>query len=320
MSQGPSALYADAAWRLEAPPPRRWRARKIIAILVALAIELGVFGLVWSGRGLQPAPQAEEIPVEIVVEKPPPPPPPPAEEQQQQQQQELEKPATDAPREGKSDHDDDNVAEKETPAKAPPPPAPPTPSPEASQAPPPPAPPIPSPEASQAPPAPAPELPQTAEAEAPPPKEAEPIETPAPPPPPQKAEPTQTPAPSKPSIADVLPKTYNSVPDIDFGGAAIRSPVTGGNAKSSYLTQLYGLIVPRLRVPAVAHTYGRRLTGAIGFSVDGRGRLTQRFVVIQSGSMELDEAAMRAVAAASHSFPAPPHGAPVGMKFTYSVD
>ena len=96
--------------------------------------------------------------------------------------------------------------------------------------------------------------------------------------------------------------------------------MTGGNARSTYLTMLYGLIVPRLHVPAVAHTYGRRLTGAIGFGVDGRGRLMQRLVSMDSGSMELDEAAMQAVAAASHAFPAPPTGAPIGMKFTYSVD
>ena len=97
------------------------------------------------------------------------------------------------------------------------------------------------------------------------------------------------------------------------------SPVTGGNAKSTYLTTIYGLIVPRLHVPAVAHAYGRKLSGAVSFSVDGRGRLRQRFVSAGSGSVELDEAAMQAVAEASHSFPPPPHGAPVGMTFTYTV-
>ena len=46
----------------------------------------------------------------------------------------------------------------------------------------------------------------------------------------------------------------------------------------------------------------------------------QRFVAEPSGSMELDEAAMQAVAAAAKSFPAPPKNAPIGMKFTYSVN
>jgi TonB family protein len=59
--------------------------------------------------------------------------------------------------------------------------------------------------------------------------------------------------------------------------------------------------------------------GKIGFTVDGRGRLMQRFVEERSGSMELDEAAMQAVAAASRAFPPPPHKQPLGITFTYSV-
>ena len=118
-----------------------------------------------------------------------------------------------------------------------------------------------------------------------------------------------------------LPKVFDSVPDVDFGGAAIKSPVTGGAAKSTYLSMLYGLIVPRLHVPAVAHAYGRRLTGAIGLEVDGRGRLMQRFVVEGSGSMELDRGGDAGGARPPRAlFPPPPHGAPIGMKFTYSVE
>jgi TonB family protein len=301
MSQGP--FVADSAWRLEAPPPRRAPVRLAAAILVALAIELVVFAVIWLERGYQPAPEVKEIPVEIIVEKPTPT-PTPAQPKPEAQPQEYLKPATDAPREGKSDHDDEHVADKEKPAKAPPPPVP-TPSPEASQP-------------AAAPPSPAPELPQAAEAEAPPPQKAESV--PTPPPTPDQAQPVEKPAPPKPAVVAALPKVFDSVPDVDFGGAAIRSPVTGGAAKSNYLSQLYGLVVPRLQVPAIAHAFGRRLTGAIGIEVDGRGRLLQRFVVEPSGSMELDEAAMRAVAAASRLFPAPPHGRPVSMKFTYSVD
>jgi len=297
MSQGPTAFAADVAWRLEAPPPRRDRARLFTAIVAAILIELGVVALIWVGRGLQPAPPVAEIPVEIIVEKPPPPPPPPA---PQAKTQEYLKPATDAPREGKSDHDDEHVADKPTPAKAPPPPETP-----------------PQPKPAQAAPAPAPELPKTAEAEAPPPQKAEPVETPVPAA--QKPQPVATPAPAKPTVADVLPKIFDSVPEVDFGGAAMRSLVSGGTAKANYLSELYGLIVPRLRVPAIAHTYGRALVGKIGFAVDGRGRLTQRYIVEQSGSMELDEAALRAVAAAAHGFPPPPHKQPMGMTFTYSV-
>ena len=328
MSQAPTAFVADVAWRLE-PPPRRDRARLFAAILLAILLELGVFALIWTGRGFRPAPPVKEIPVEIVVEKPPPPPPPAPEVKNQ----EYIKPATDAPREGKSDHDDENVAEKEKPAKAPPPPPetpPPTPSPSPQPAEAAPSPPTPSPEASKAAPEPAPELPQTAEAESPPPQKAPPVETPAaapekaepvetPAPTPEKAQPVEKPAPPKPSVADVLPKTFDSVPDVDFGGAAMRAPVSGGAARANYMSELYGLIVPRLRVPAMAHAYGRRLIGKIGFVVDGHGRLTQRYVQERSGSMELDEAAMQAVAAAAHAFPPPPHKQPLGITFTYSV-
>ncbi len=306
MSQDPTAFVADAALRLDAPQARpRDRARRAAAALVAVALELGVFVLIWTERPLTVVPQEAEIPVEIVTEPKPTPSPSPSPSQppQQPKNQEYEKPATDAPRAGKSDHDDEHVAEKEKPAAAPPPPAPPSPSPDAPKA---------------AAPAPAPELPQSAEAEAPPAAKAEPTASPAPSP--VKAEPTETPAPAKPSVLAALPKTFDSVPDIDFGGAAIRSPVTGGAAKSTYLSMLYGLIVPRLHVPAVAHAYGRRLTGAIALTVDGRGRLMQRYIVESSGSMELDEAAMQAVAAASRLFPPPPRGAPMGMKFTFSVE
>jgi protein TonB len=289
MVEAPTGFVADAALRIDAPQTRsRALGRHTAAILLALSLELGAFALIWFERSYAPAPPLQEIPVEIVTEPPPPPPPPPAPELQSQQ--EYEKPATDAPREGKSDHDDEHVAEKEKPAKAEPPPPQPTPSPEASTP------------AEAA----APELPQAAEAEAPP---------------PVKAEPTATPAPApKPSVLAALPKTFENVPDVDFGGVAIKSPVTGGNAKSTYLSILYGLIVPKLHVPSLAHLYGRRLTGAIGLQVDGRGRLTARFVVEGSGSPELDEAAMKAVAEASREFPPPPRHAPMGMKFTYSVE
>jgi len=262
MSSRPTAFVADVALRLMPPQARRARGRLALAAALALLIELSVFAVIWFERNAAPAQQAEEIPVEVVVEPPPPSPTPTPTPSPELKSTENEKPATDAPRAGKSDHDDEHVAEKEKPAAAPPP---------------------------------------------------SPVATASP-----KDEPAK--APPKPSVLAVLPKVFDSVPDVDFGGAAIRSPVTGGAAHSTYLSQLYGLIVPRLRVPAVAHAYGRRLTGVISFTVDGRGRLVARYVAEQSGSMELDEAAMQAVAAASREFPPPPHRAPVGVSFTYSVE
>jgi protein TonB len=285
----PSPVFvADAALRIERPRARSRALARVAAAAFALAVEGGVFALIWFERNPVPPPQPQEIPVEIVVEPPPPPPPPP---QPELKSEDYEKPATDAPREGKSDHDDEHVAEKETPAKAPPPP---------------PAPPIPTPEPTPSPQASAPEAPLDKDAEIPAAPTPQPTQPPAPPP--------------KPSVLAALPKTFDSVPDVDFGGAAIKSPVTGGNAKSTYLSTLYGLIVPRLHVPALAHAYGRRLTGAIALQVDGSGRLAMRFVAEASGSPELDEAAMKAVAEASHEFPPPPRHAPMGMKFTYTVE
>lgn len=293
MSETPTLhVDKDAARFAYAPAPAS-RGRLALAALVALLIEASVVGLIAWERVVTPAPEVVEIPVELIPEPPPEPPtpqsptPPPSPEPSAPPQ-EIEKPATDAPREGKSDHDDEHVAEKETPTAAPPPPPAPTPSPE------------PSPPAQAA----APDLPEMPEPDAP-----EPVKT---------VTPTEA-APTKPSVLAVLPKTFENVPDVDFGGAAIRSPVTGGNAKSTYLSQLYGLIVPRLHVPALAKAYGRTLVGAIAFEVDRHGRLVQRFVALPSGSTELDEAAMQAVAAAAKSFPPPPKGSPIGMKFTYSV-
>jgi TonB family protein len=285
-------VVADLELRLDAPRAKdRRAARLLLATLAALAIDLGVVGVVWNESSFSPAipKPAQEIPIEIVTEPSPPPSPPPTSPPPELKSEEFEKPATDAPRAGKSDHDDDAVAEKEKPAAAPPPPAPETPTPEPSPAE-----------------APAPEAPKAAEAELPA---------------PVKSEAPQKPAPAKsPTVAEVLAKAMEPPPDLEFGGQAIDSPITGGNAKSTYLTKLYGLIVPRLRVPAVAHAYGRKLTGAVSFSVDGRGRLRQRFVSSGSGSMELDEAAMQAVGEASRTFPPPPRGAPIGMTFTYTVN
>jgi protein TonB len=290
MSQPSPVFVADAALRIERPQARSRALARALAAVFALALEGGVFALIWFERNPVPPPQPQEIPVEIIVEPPPPPPPQP--QPDLKTEQDYEKPATDAPREGKSDHDDEHVAEKETPAKAPPPP--------------PPAPPSPSPEPTPSPQASAPEAPLEKDAEIPAAPTPQPTQPPAPPP--------------KPSVLAALPKTFDSVPDVDFGGAAIKSPVTGGNAKSTYLSTLYGLIVPRLHVPALAHAYGRRLTGAIALQVDGSGRLAMRFVAEASGSPELDEAAMKAVAEASREFPPPPRHAPMGMKFTYTVE
>ena len=290
MSSPPDIFVADAALRLDAPEARpRRRGRLALAVLAALVVEAAVFGMVWQERDIRPPAESAEIPVEIVVEPPPPPPPPPPPQEtpapeMKPQPKEI---ATDAPREGKSDHDDEHVAENEKPAGAPPPPPEPTPSPEATKP------------AAEAP---APELPKAAEADAP---------TPA------KTETPEPPAKPKPSVADVLAKAFDNVPNVEFGGAAIKSDVTGGNAKATYFSRLFGLIVPHMHVPPIARAYGRVLHGVAVFGIDGRGRLLNRFLAEGSGSMELDEAAMEAIGAASKSFPPPPERGTVYVEYHY---
>jgi TonB family protein len=290
MSLPPDAFVADAALRLEAPPaPPRRSGRLAAAVLIALVLEAGVFALVWFERKYQPPPETAEIPVEIVVEPPPPPPPPPTPEPtptpEAQPQSDLT-PGREAPKEGKTEHDDAQSGEKEKPAAPPPPPAP-TPSPEAT-----------TPAAE----APAPELPKTEEAEAPP---------------PLKAETPQPAAPSKPTVADVLAKALSQ--EIDLGGAAMKAPISGGQGKATYLNILYGLTKAHERIPAAVYTYSGKLVGVINVSIDGNGRLLTRYIAVSSGSPELDEAEMQAVAEASRKFPPPPGRAGISLSYTYGV-
>jgi len=109
---------------------------------------------------------------------------------------------------------------------------------------------------------------------------------------------------------------FDSVPDVDFDAAARQTPVTGGKAKATYLSILYGMIMNHLRAPSGPRT---RLEGAIVFSVDGRGNLGQRRISQSSGSRELDRAAYEAIGQAS-PFPPPPQGAPIGLRFTYGAN
>ena len=307
MPQAETAFVADAALRLDAPPRARDRSRLALAALAALVIESAVFALVWWERSVLPPPPLEEIPVEIVVEPPPPPPSPTPspeaaptpEPSPEMKAPDDEKPATEAPREGKSDHDDETVGKKEKPAASPPSPEPTPEPPKPAEA----ASPEPTPDAAKPPETPAPELPKAAEAEAPPPAKEE---TPKPP------------APPKPATVAGLPKKFDDVPDVDFGGVAVKSDVTGGNAKAGFLPTLFGLIAPRMRVPPLSRAYGRQLVGVLVMVIDARGRLLQRYIREPSGSLELDEAAMEAVGAAARAFPPPPQRKTVGVQWRYT--
>jgi protein TonB len=112
--------------------------------------------------------------------------------------------------------------------------------------------------------------------------------------------------------------TSESVPEIELGSAAATTPVSGGKAKTTYLSILYGMIMSHVRLPAAARAHSSRVEGQIVFSVDGTGNLIQRQIVRASGSLDLDSAALAAVAEAA-PFPPPPQGAPLRLRFTYGA-
>jgi protein TonB len=272
--------------------PRAWT-NLAVALLAATLLYAALFALLVYENGLEVvhAPEQEEIPIEIVVEPTPEPTPTPtptpSPEPPKMAPPDDEKPAYDAPRAGNNDkRDDDNSADPNKPSAAPPPPAEVVPPPQ-------PLPPV----AVQAPP-----LPTAPDAEAPQMAKAEPA------PPPDNPAPTPAPVTKAPMFA--------SVPDVDFGGAALRAPIAGGNARATYLSILFGMITRRMHVPAAARTYSGKLEGIVVFSVDGQGRLVERWVRQSSGSPELDSAAMEAIAAAA-PFPPPPRGGTASISFLY---
>jgi len=109
--------------------------------------------------------------------------------------------------------------------------------------------------------------------------------------------------------------TFEPVPDLQFGDAAA-SPVGGGQAQTTYLTIVYGLIMKHLRMTDQLRAEAEQVAGAISFAVDGHGEIIQRSVTKPSGLNALDAAALEAVREAA-PYPKPPMGMPVGMKFTY---
>ena len=108
---------------------------------------------------------------------------------------------------------------------------------------------------------------------------------------------------------------FEPVPEVQFGDSAA-SPVGGGQARTTYLTIVYGLIMKHLRLTDEVRIGAEQVSGAISFAVDGHGDILQRSVIKPSGLNALDAAALEAVREAA-PYPTPPMGMPVGMKFTY---
>ncbi len=310
-----TTLSAEPAERLDRPRGsssltgvNRW-----VALGAALLLHAAILTPIWLQFDWvpQPAPPSEEIPVEIVVEqpKPPPQPQPSSDAALPKPPVDLE-PAHDAPRaatEDKTPHDGlDPHKNAETKA--------------------------------------APDQPQVGDKAASS-DAAKPIEPTAERQTeakdddgPQKASDDQLALAEPPSMAAVAPEAqvkvatmigqplptwskgkqfsaFEPVPDVQFGDAAA-SPVGGGEARTTYLTVVYGLIMKHLRLTEALRTGAEQVSGAISFAVDGHGDILQRSVTKPSGLNALDAAALEAVREAA-PYPTPPMGMPVGMKFTY---
>lgn len=315
MPPSESPLKADPAERSLAPGAARPRSEPFgwVAVLCVSLVYAVLLTLVWFERRPQPEPAPEAIPIEIVAEPPPPPPPAPeppapapAPEPQKAAPPPDEPPATDAPRAGKEPDKQAEAAAEPDKAAAEPPPRPPSPAPEPGQAggprqeg---------APQAKDAAAEPAEDRPGEVTRPAGETSDARPDE-------PQKR--AEAEAPPNPQGYPSTPLT--PMPDADFAAYAQQTPFAG-NASRTYLTTLYGMIVPRLRASGVGRGKSSNLEGMIAFSVDGRGNLVERRLVRPSGSRELDAAAMAAIVAAAPFPPPPPYGGPLGLTFTYGPE
>lgn len=323
---------ANPAERLLAPALRavtRRQARFSAILLACLLVHIAVllFLLIEDALTARPSPELEETAVEVVSEPPPPEPkaeppqakeeePPPKEEEKKPEPEKKpetapldEKPATDAPRAPNKETQKQEAPDKETAAPTPAKPLlerlmTPTPS---------------EPKATPGEKQPTPEdAARTPDEDRP---EAETIDEAAPKPLPKpdkkQAQPDKKAPPGEggKSIADMV-AALAPLPDYHFGGVSKPAPVAGGNAETTYLTILYGLIMPKYHAPPMAALRSRMGKGVITFYIDPRGNLVHQAVRQSSGVPDVDAAALAAVRKAA-PFPPPPTTLPVGIRWEY---
>jgi protein TonB len=308
---------ADSAERLIAPPAptgSRERARFAVILAICLLAHAALLALLLRENASESAAVEQEIPVEVVVEPPPedkaepaPKQPPP----KQAPQEKYVKPALDAPRAQNKETTERDAPDQETAAPNVAPPkeqAAPEATPQKEATP-----------MQKATPEPALQTTQKQAEEAP---DAEIVEQAEPTP---QAEPeknqveSKTKAPPKqPTAAQIADQiaALAPLPDFKLGSAAKPSPVSGGNAKTTYLSILYGLIVPRMQIPRSVRALHIAGDGIVEFYLDERGNLIHQAVVRGSGLPDLDAAAVSALRRAA-PFPAPPLGHPRSIQFHY---
>lgn len=326
-----ATLVAAAMERLFEPrqgggvaPRPRFVAFLLLCLLLHVAVLAFVLWQDWRATLLAP-PQLEEIPVEVITEPPPekqaePPPekpqdPPPQQQQQRQKPPppatEIEKPAFDAPAaESKAKSERDAPADKEikTPRVAPPTErlAPKDEKPQGLKD---------AQDDAQGAKAPAPELKLDDNPDAEIIDKAEPVEKPQEKPDPNEKSPARKGEAN--SIADQV-AALAPLPDFQLAAPPKPSPVGGGHAKTTYLTILYGLIMPHMHIPPRVRASPIAGKGVVAFYIDEMGNLTHQAVYRSSGAADLDSAALAAVRRAA-PFPPPPRGLPHAMLFTYAT-
>jgi protein TonB len=334
--------------RSEPQPPQRSRFLAILGICLLFHVGILALLIILDAIFVPHETQLREMPVEVITEQPqqpPPPPPPPAPEQQpkqeqpkekpseekkpeekkpeqrkseqkkpepqQQQQQPYEEPATDAPRAQNKEKVERAAPDKETKAARKGPATNQTarkPSPEKKPSP-----------VQQAAPEVSKEPPTLKQADDKP--DAEVIERadinrekPE-----QKETQSDTKGETRQgakSIADELTDP-DPAPAYLFSGAAKAAPVSGGTANTTYLSILWGLIMPGMHLPESVKDEHIHREGILVFNVDIKGNLTRIGVRQSSGLQELDAAALDGVRRAS-PFPPPPRGLTYSINFSYS--
>jgi protein TonB len=315
---------AAAVERLFAPRFRRdagSKQRFIALLLICLLFHAALVAFLFFKRDFDVPPAPEEaIPVEVIVEPPPEamaePPPleeePPKPEPKEKEQPAIDvKPAFDAPRAQNKETIERDAPDQETKApRVAPPKEEAAPKPEEKQAP----------EdarddANKADPDAAPQKSLEEKLDAETIEQAEPTPSPG-----DKQARKQTKPELKKGEAKSIAEQVASLtplPNYELGSAAKPSPVSGGNAKTTYLSILYGMIMPNMHVPPGARAVRGTGKGIVVFYIDEMGNLTHQAVAQSSGAPELDAAAIAAIRR-SAPFPAPPRGHPHGLQFTFA--
>ncbi len=283
------------------PAPATATRRFALIVLGCLLAHLIVIALfVRFERPANPAPGEQEIPVEVIVEPPPPKESAPAPNKEQPTNQAAldEKEATDAPRASdKKEKDALGAAQQSAKEKAEPKPA------EAAR----------NPDKAD----PAKNAKESARQPTNDRTEGEPLKAPEGPRPDAqeqtRAEKT-APQPEEP-VAAPRPPTSAAAPDDPVVAALGYSPVGGGNAKTTYLSTVYGLVATHMDLKKVAA--GRpRNPGEIVFAIDFGGALVGAKILKSTGLRDVDAAALAALRAAS-PYPLPPTGSGITLSLKF---